>query len=165
MFFGESAHPMDAKGRVFVPKRLQDELTRDAEGAREAVLTRGFERCLFLFARPAFAQVLARMHTQPFGGAQLRQMQRQFFSNAYVLDLDSAGRLLIPEKLRAHAGLRLQQEVVMVGVHERAEIWDRAAWERYVAETDADFDRLDQVLTGGSPPAPKGDENGAGAPR
>lgn len=161
MFFGESSHPMDAKGRVFVPKRLQEELTRGAEGACEVVLTRGFERCLFLFARPIFAQVLSRMQTQPFGGSKLRQMQRQFFSNAYEIELDNAGRLLIPEKLRAHAGLELQREVVMVGVHERAEIWDRAAWERYSAETEAEFDRLDRVLMGDTPPS---DADGGAAP-
>ena len=146
MFSGESVHTLDAKFRVFLPKRFQEALDRDREGNATAVLTRGFEQCLFLFSQPGFDKVLSRLQTQPFGGAELRKMQRLFFSNTHTSQLDASGRLLLPEKLRQFA--RIEREVVMVGVAERVEIWDRKAWEKFEAENQGDFDELDVVLVG-----------------
>lgn len=153
VFQGDSIHTLDPKNRVFVPKRFQDELTLDSDGQRVAVLTRGFEGCLFLYSQPGFQRVLERMQTQPFGGAQLRTMQRLFFSNVHPQPLDSSGRVLLPEKLRAYASI--DKEVVMVGCAERAEIWDKARWEKFESENDARFDDLDGVLVGGAPGGPE----------
>jgi MraZ protein len=154
VFTGDSIHTLDPKNRVFVPKRFQDLLERDAEGERIAVLTRGFEGCLFLFSKQGYAQVLKRLTTQPFGGVELRTMQRLFFSNVHETPLDGSGRVLLPEKLRKYAGI--DKEVVMVGVADRAEIWDRARWEKFEHENDDHFDGLDVVLVGGGGPDGKG---------
>lgn len=153
VFQGDSIHTLDPKNRVFVPKRFQEQLTLDPNGQRVAVLTRGFEGCLFLYSEPGFQRVLERMQTQPFGGAQLRTMQRLFFSNVHPQPLDSSGRVLLPEKLRSYASI--DKEVVMVGCADRAEIWDKARWEKFEAENDARFDDLDGVLVGGSPGGPE----------
>ena len=157
VFTGDSIHTLDPKNRVFVPKRFQEQLGRDAEGQQVAVLTRGFEGCLFLFSKLGYDQVLQRLTTQPFGGAQLRTMQRLFFSNVHETPLDTSGRVLLPEKLRKFASI--DKEVVMVGVADRAEIWDRARWEKFEAENDDHFDGLDVVLVGGGGP---GGGNGSG---
>lgn len=146
MFYDSSYHAMDAKGRVFVPKRFQQELGRDAEGNMVAFLTLGFEGCLFLFSEEGFQKALARLDTEAFSGAEARKMQRLFFSVTQRLTLDASGRLLIPEKLRARAGL--EREVVMVGVAERAEVWAKGRWEEFQATNEDDFDRLDGVLCG-----------------
>lgn len=152
MFVGESFHTLDAKHRVFVPKRFQEVLGRDADGNLDVILTRGFEGCLFLFSVAGFEDVLGRLRTQAFGGEQLRRMQRLFFSNTHRCQLDASGRLLLPEKLRTFA--RIEKEVAMVGVAERAEIWDRGAWERFESESGGDFDDLDVVLCGDGGPVP-----------
>lgn len=154
VFTGDSIHTLDPKNRVFVPKRFQDLLGRDEQGQQVAVLTRGFEGCLFLFSRQGYAQVLQRLTTQPFGGVQLRTMQRLFFSNVHETPLDSSGRVLLPEKLRKYAGI--DKEVVMVGVADRAEIWDRARWEKFESENDDQFDGLGVVLVGGGGPDGRG---------
>ena len=146
MFSGESSHTLDAKHRVFVPKRFQEALQRDDKGHLNAILTRGFENCLFLFSEEGFERVLERLQTQPFGGAQLRKMQRLFFAHTHRSQLDASGRLVLPEKLRNLAGI--EREVVLVGVADRAEIWDRARWERFESENAGDFDELDVVLVG-----------------
>jgi MraZ protein len=146
VFSGESSHTLDAKHRVFVPKRFQEALERDDKGHLNAILTRGFENCLFLFSEQGFARVLERLQTQPFGGAQLRKMQRLFFAHTHRSQLDASGRLVLPEKLRNLAGI--EREVVLVGVADRAEIWDRARWERFESENADDFDELDVVLVG-----------------
>jgi MraZ protein len=148
VFSGESIHTLDPKNRVFVPKRFQDELGHDGEGHRVAILTRGFERCIFLFSEATFGRVLERLQTQPFGGERLRKMQRLFFANVHPTPLDSSGRVLLPEKLRHYAGI--EKEVVMVGCADRGEIWGRGQWERFESDSDGDFDQLDVVLVGGA---------------
>ena len=152
MFCGDSTHTLDPKNRVFVPKRFQDQLARDPGGQQVAVLTRGFEGCLFLFSEQGYAKVLERLQTQPFGGERLRTMQRLFFSNVHPSPLDSSGRLLLPEKLRKYAGI--DKEVVMVCVADRAEVWDRVRWEKFESDHDDHFDDLDVVLVGGGPGGP-----------
>ena len=148
MFTGESFHTLDAKHRVFVPKRFQHVLERSSEGHPKLVLTRGFEKSLFLFSSQGFAQVLRRLKTQPFGGARMRNMQRRFFANCHETQLDASGRVVLPEKLRSYA--EIEKEVVMVGVADRAEVWDRARWEQFEAEGADEYDELDTVLTGDS---------------
>lgn len=161
VFSGESTHNLDAKHRVFVPKRFQSVLDRSEAGHLTAVLTRGFERCLFLFSEQGFQRVLERMQTQPFGGTELRKMQRLFFSNTHLCQLDASGRLVLPEKLRNFAGIG--KEVVMVGVADRAEVWDRAEWERYEAANEDAFDELDVVLVEGAQPGGAPGANGGRA--
>ncbi len=151
MFFGESTHSLDAKHRVFVPKRFQEVLGRDEAGNLSVVLTRGFERCLFLFSNHDFGKVLERLQLQPFGAEAMRRMQRLFFANTHRATLDGSGRLVLPEKLRSFAGIA--KEVVMVGVADRAEVWSKSDWEQYEAENEGRFDELGSVLLGadGSP--------------
>jgi len=148
MFTGESFHTLDAKHRVFVPKRFQHVLESVSGGHSKLVLTRGFEKSLFLFSSQGFAQVLRRLKTQPFGGARMRNMQRRFFANVHETQLDASGRVVLPEKLRRYA--EIEKEVVMVGVADRAEVWDRARWEQFEAEGADEYDELDTVLTGDS---------------
>ena len=154
MFLGESVHALDAKFRVVVPKRFLAEFSADEDGKRGAVLTRGFEGCLFLFPEAGFEQALERMQLQAFGGQELRTMQRMFFSNTHKTQIDSAGRLVVPEKLRRVA--KLDKDVVLVGVADRAELWSKEVWEGFNEEHDDDFDRLDSVLLGGEGPPPGG---------
>ena len=148
MWLGESDHSLDEKNRVFLPRRLQGGLDRDEEGRTTAVLTRGFEGCLFLFSDSGFARVLERMKVQAFAGPEERKMQRLFFSNTHRLALDGAGRLLVPEKLKALVGI--DREVVLVGVIDRIEIWPKTVWEAFDRDHASEFDRLDQILCGGA---------------
>jgi len=144
VFYGESVHTLDAKGRLFVPKRFQDELTRTPEGALLAYVTRGQDACLVLFSDTGFAQALAELQTRVFSGAELRAAQRVFFANTARIELDSSARLLIPEKLRA--GASMGKEVVLIGVGDRAEIWPKETWQKYEAQHLDKIDHIDRVL-------------------
>lgn len=149
MFHGESVHTLDSKGRLFVPKRFQDELSRDADGTPVAYLSRGQDACLYLFTEVGFQQALAELQTHVFAGQELRAAQRVFFANTARVGLDSSGRLLIPEKLRG--GVAIEKEVVMVGVGDRAEIWPKTAWQQYEARNIDKLDHIDRVLAGEGP--------------
>ena len=144
MFSGDSRHSVDAKHRVFLPKRFQTELPLDADGSRWAVLTRGFEGCLYLFSDAGFERALERMDTDAFAGPEERKMQRLFFSHTQRVELDASGRLLLPEKLRRLAGI--EREVVMIGVRDRVEIWAAERWEAYEAQNGDAFQDLQTVL-------------------
>jgi MraZ protein len=144
VFYGESDHSLDAKFRVFVPKRFQDELGRDAEGHLVCFLTRGQDRCLYLFSEEGFKSALAGLDIAAFTGENQRAAQRVFFANTARLELDAAGRVLIPEKLRGQvAG---DKEVVIVGVGDHAEIWAKNVWDAYSQAHEPILDRVDQVL-------------------
>jgi len=149
VWLGESSLSLDDKGRVVIPRRLQAGLERDGEGRTTAVITRGFEGCLFVFAEPSFDAVLARMRTGVFDGPAERKMQRLFFANAHRCALDSAGRLLIPEKLRRLVGI--EKEVVLVGLVDRLELWPKATWDVFEERNAGDFDQLSEVLGGDDP--------------
>jgi len=142
---------MDAKNRIFVPKRLQEGLDRGSEGHLTAILTRGFEGCLFLFSESGFQDVLRRLTTQAFEGEERRKMQRLFFANTHRGQLDASGRVLLPDKLRQLAGV--EKEVVLVGCIDRVEIWARERWQVYETENQSDFDELDRVLLQAPPAA------------
>lgn len=144
MFYGESSHTMDAKNRIFVPKRLQEGLDRGPDGHLTVILTRGFEGCLFLFSESGFAEVLQRLSTQAFEGAERRRMQRLFFANTHRGQLDASGRVLIPDKLRQVAGI--EKEVVLIGCVDRVEIWAGDRWNEFESANADDFDALDSVL-------------------
>ena len=146
MFCGDSRHTVDAKHRVFLPKRFQQELSLDAEGNRAAVLTRGMDGCLYLFTEAGLERALQRMDTEAFAGPDHRKLQRLFFSYTNGVTLDASGRLLIPEKLRRLAGI--DKEVVMVGVRDRVEIWAAERWDAFEEESGDSFDDLERVLNG-----------------
>jgi len=152
MFLGESTHSIDEKNRLFVPKRLQQGLVRNEAGQLGAIVTRGFEGCLFLFAEEGFGDVLSRLTTQAFTGAKRRKMQRLFFANTHRGQLDASGRVLLPEKLKELAGIT--KEVVLVGCVDRVEIWAKERWESYESENSDAFDELDQVLVETDSPDP-----------
>ncbi len=144
MFYGESTHSMDAKWRVHVPKRILDQIQRDDDDTHWVFLTLGFEGCIFLFSQEGYDRALVRMDTQPFAGEKARAMQRMFFSKAHRQQVDSNGRIVIPEILRER--VQLGKEVVMVGIVDRAEIWPRARWEQFEKDNEDNFKLLDQVL-------------------
>lgn len=144
MFLGDSEHTIDDKGRVFVPKRFLDALSLTPEGARLAYLARGQDDCLYLFPEAAFQRALAELNTSTFNGEELRAARRVFFANTARVELDSSGRILIPEKLRA--GANLGREVVMIGVGDRAEIWQKEAWSSYESANLPKLDTIDRAI-------------------
>jgi len=145
VWIGESTHALDAKHRVFLPKRFQDGLGRDAEGNLTAILSRGFEECLFLYSEIGFQRALDRLQTQAFSSEQQRLMQRLLFSDTYHTTLDTAGRLLLPESLRTLAQMQTK-EVVVIGLIDRIELWDKTRWVEFKTHNQSKFNQLDRVL-------------------
>lgn len=144
MFIGNSTHTLDAKHRVFVPKRFQAQLSHNGENHLVAVLARGFDGSLALYTQEGFMEVAKTLRTNSFNGMDQRKMQRLFFSTAKECQLDKSGRLVIPENLREAAGIK--KDVVFVGVFDRAEIWSAEKWNEFNKENDDKFDSLGPVI-------------------
>ncbi len=144
VLYGEHLHALDTKNRVVVPKRIQEQLTRDPEGAMVAYLAAGQDGCLYLFSERGFERAQRELETRVFAGQAQRAVLRLFFANTARTELDASGRILLPEKLKKHAGI--DKDVVIVGVKDRAEIWAKKAWDAYEAQNQELLQHIDEVL-------------------
>jgi MraZ protein len=120
---GTHSYQLDPKGRISLPARFRDVF---GEGV---VLTLGQDGCLFCFPRGEWERRSEELRNQPLSDAEARAYARMFFGKAESVELDGQGRLVIPQRLRAEAGIA--KDVVVLGVFDRMEIWDRAAHGRY----------------------------------
>lgn len=119
MFQGTSAINLDAKGRMSIPAKHRDALAIQCEG--RLTLTKDPSGCLLLFPRPVWEQHREKIAAWPI---QARPWQRIYLGSASDVDMDSAGRILIPSELRSAA--RLEKDVMMLGMGSKFEIWDAA---------------------------------------
>jgi MraZ protein len=122
---GTHTYQLDPKGRISLPARFREVF---ADGA---VLTLGQDGCLFCFPRAEWEGRAAEVRALSLSDAESRAYTRMFFGKAERLELDAQGRLLVPQRLRAEAGIG--KEAVVLGVFDRMEIWDRETYERYEA--------------------------------
>ena len=128
MFLGEHDHTLDDKGRLTLPAKFRDSFP---EGL---VLSRGMDGCVFAYARADWAELAARLAKLDPLSRDERMIQRHFFSGAAEVAPDKQGRVMIPTALASHAGLA--RDVVVAGVHDHLEIWDRAAWRAQIADVE-----------------------------
>ena len=129
LLIGRYEYALDPKNRLSIPPKFREALVQEKE--RRFYLTCGMEGCLYLFL-PSQWNKLLENDLQAFSlpnKEQERAVKRKFFSEAIDVELDSAGRILIPQYLKAHAGLRAK--VLVQGAGKRAEIWDSGKWNSY----------------------------------
>jgi transcriptional regulator MraZ len=128
MFLGEHEHTLDDKSRLTLPAKYRDSFP---EGL---VLTRGMDGCVYAYARADWSEHAARLASLDSLSRDDRMIQRHFFSGAAEVVPDRQGRIMIPAPLASHA--KLERDVVVAGVHDHLEIWDRAAWCVQIADVE-----------------------------
>ena len=139
MLLGEYAHTIDDKNRLTLPARCRDDF---AEGG---VVTRGLDGCLYLFPREQWEDLVAtRFAELDLLSREGRLMQRHFFSAAAEAEPDKQGRIMLPAALIEHA--RLGRDVVVAGVYDHLEIWDRAAWREQLKEVEGSAQHVAERL-------------------
>ena len=139
MLLGEHEHTIDDKNRLTLPARFRQHF---AEGI---VVTRGMDGCLYAYTRGDWSRVIAdRLATLDPLSQEGRRMQRFFFSAATEGELDKQGRLMLPAALLEHA--KLGRDVVVAGVNDHLEIWDRAAWRKELAEVEGSAEHVAESL-------------------
>ncbi|MFT3825240.1 MAG: division/cell wall cluster transcriptional repressor MraZ [Chitinophagaceae bacterium] len=127
VFLGEYEVTLDAKGRFLLPAGIKKQLPEEA--GDQFVIARGFEKCLTLYPKKNWDPILEELAKVSEYKAENREFLRYFTMGASMMELDSAGRLLVPPNLKQYAGL--EKEVVMVSVINKIEIWDKSKYQQF----------------------------------
>ncbi|MFI1579322.1 division/cell wall cluster transcriptional repressor MraZ [Embleya scabrispora] len=144
MFLGTYEPRLDDKGRLILPARFRDEL---AEGL---VITKGQERCLYVWPIAEFTRIAEQLGRAPVTSKAARDYMRVLYAGASDAVPDKQGRVLVPQPLRDYAGLdRDSRDCVVIGTNTRVELWAAQTWHDYLAEQERSFAVLsEEVLPG-----------------
>jgi MraZ protein len=146
MFLGQFQHNLDDKGRLMIPARFRELL----EGG--AYITQGFDKCLMVLTEAYFKQVYERIEAMNLADPTARLLRRLILANAYSVEVDKVGRILVPQNLRTFLGVP-SGELVVAGQGEYFEVWTPATWAEQMAllqDTEANnarFSTLDLSKT------------------
>lgn len=141
MFLGTHSPRLDDKGRLFLPAKYREELSGGL------VITKGQERCLYVFPMAEFQRITEALRVAPVTAKAVRDYSRVFFASASDELPDKQGRITIPPALRTYAGL--DRDCSVIGANTRLEIWDARAWETYLEQSEQQFSDLsEEVLPG-----------------
>ena len=139
MLLGTYTPKIDAKGRMALPAKVRPQL------GPGLIMARGQERCVYLFPQAEFRRVAMQIQHTSLGNKAAREYLRVLLSGAVDQTPDKQGRVLVPQMLRDYA--KLGSDIVVIGVGTRAEIWDKKAWEQYLADNEQGYsDIADDVL-------------------
>ncbi len=140
MLIGEYIHTLDDKNRVSLPVKFRKEL------GKSMVITPGLDNCLFVFTMKEWEKIAARLSESSLLQSDNRSFNRFMFGGAVQVEVDSIGRILLPDFLKDRANLK--SKVVWIGVQNRLEIWNEKAWSEYKQVVEKQADTLAERLGG-----------------
>ena len=142
MLIGEYAHTFDEKSRISLPAKFRKEM------GSTVVIAPGIDACLFIFTSKGWKEFAQRLSRPESSSSVLQADNRNFnrlvIGRAVEAEVDSIGRILVPDHLREHAGLKVK--AIVIGVMNRVEIWDAATWEKYRKEFEKKTDVMAEKL-------------------
>lgn len=142
MFYGEYAHSIDNKGRLILPSKLRE--VAKANFVEKFYITRGLDKCLFMFSEEEWKAVEQKFKTMPFTKQDARKFNRLYFSGAVEMLPDKQGRILIPVYLKDFA--QIKKDVVIIGVSNRIEIWAKDQWHEFYNTNLESFEETAEKL-------------------
>lgn len=142
MFYGEYSHSIDNKGRLILPSKIRE--VAKAHFVEKFYLTRGLDKCLFMFSEEEWRSVENKFKSMPFTRQDARRFNRLYFSGAVEVAPDKQGRILLPVYLKDFAGIK--RDVVIIGVSNRVEIWSREAWNEFYNSNLDSFEETAEKL-------------------
>lgn len=139
LLLGTYTPKIDSKGRMALPAKMRAQL------GTGMVMARGQEKCVYLLPQTEFRRIASRIQRASMGNKATRSYLRVFLSGAVEGEPDKQGRVLVPQNLRSYAGLG--DDIVVIGVGTRAEIWNKESWDAYLAAQEEGYsDIADDVL-------------------
>ena len=138
MLLGEHHHNIDDKGRLVIPNEYRLEL------GNRFVITRGIEKCLYVYSLDEWNKLVTKLNTLPFTKKDARTFMRSFFSGAAVCEFDKTGRINITSPLVSYADL--QKECVVIGVNDRLEIWNKKAFDEFMSDNSEKLEDIAEHL-------------------
>ena len=142
MFYGEYEHALDSKGRVIIPAKFREIFKEHY--ADTFYLTRGLDQCLFVFTEESWKAQEKKFREMPFTKGESRKFNRLYFSGATDAVADKQGRILIPDYLKSYAAIK--QDVMIIGVSDRIEIWAKEKWKEFYEQNKGNFEDLAEKL-------------------
>ena len=142
MFYGEYKHSIDRKGRLILPAKFRD--TCKEYQIDCFFLTRGLDKCIFMFTEDEWRTQEQKFKTMPFTKQETRSFNRMFFSGAVDVRPDRQGRFIIPQYLKDYANIK--RETVLIGVANRVEIWDKQGWQTFYQNSSGSFEQIAENL-------------------
>lgn len=142
MFYGEYEHALDNKDRVIIPAKFREIFKEHY--AERFYLTRGLDRCLFVFTEETWKAQEKKFRDLPFTKNESRKFNRLYFSGACDVVCDKQGRILIPTYLKSYA--EIKQDVIIIGVSDRIEIWSKEKWKEFFDSNKGSFEDLAEKL-------------------
>ena len=141
MFMGEYHHNIDDKGRLIIPAKFRNEL------GEKFIITRGLEKCLYVYSESEWNTIVAKLKTLPFTKKDVRTFIRSFFSGATECEFDRQGRINITSPLVSYAGIT--KECVVIGANDRLEIWSEEGWNNFFLENSEKIEDIAENLFNG----------------
>lgn len=141
VFRGRFEHTIDEKGRLSIPSKFRETLS--VRGENELILT-DFDSCLTAYPREEWRELEEKMKKLSMIQKDVRNFLRLFYSSATEAPLDSQGRILIPPQMRERA--KLDREVVLLGLLNKIEIWDKKSWQEFIANSAGSFEDVASKL-------------------
>ncbi len=138
MLIGEYKHTLDPKKRLSLPSKWRKEL------GKTLIVTNGLDNCLFVYPLKEWQKITEKIDQLPLGQAGTRDFKRFFLSGAVEVEVDSVGRILVPDFLKEFA--KLDTKVVLAGIHDRVEIWAENTWSDYKKRIEIEADQLAEQL-------------------
>ncbi len=139
MFIGEYSHNLDDKGRLAVPKKFRQALSKGA------VVTRGLDNCLFLYTRDEWQKLAEKLSNLPFAQANTRAFARLMLAGAMDVKVDKQGRIILPEYLRSFA--HLKKTIIVAGLYNRLELWDEKEWKAYTQKSEKESSKIAEQMS------------------
>lgn len=138
MFYGEYQHSIDRKARLILPSKFRD--VAKEYGIERFFMTRGLDKCIFMFSDQEWRAQEQKFKNMPFTKQETRSFNRIFFSGAVDIVPDKQGRFIIPQYLKDYAAIK--RETIIIGIANRIEIWEKATWEQYYANSSGTFEQI-----------------------
>lgn len=138
MLIGEYTHSIDDKNRISLPAKFR------AEMGKKVVVTPGLDQCLWVFTLKEWKEIEEKLNQSSLLTADNRSFNRFMFAGAIEAEVDTIGRILIPDFLRDRANLK--NKVVVIGVSSRVEIWNEKTWSEYKKVVEKQADALAEKL-------------------
>jgi len=139
MFIGEYIYTLDNKKRMAIPSKFRNAL------GKKAVITRGLDNCLFIYPINEWKKLAEKLGNLPVGQSSARGFMRLMLAGAMEVELDSAGRILVPDYLKKYA--LLKKQIVVTGVYNRLEIWDKSRWDIYKQKSESTIGDMAEALS------------------
>jgi len=139
MLIGEYTHTIDEKNRLSLPAKFRTEM------GKKVVLTPGLDNCIFVFSTTEWKKITEKLSESSMLNADSRSFNRFLLGGAVEAEIDTIGRVLIPDFLKGRA--KLSSKVAVVGVQTRVELWDEGAWAKYKQVVEKQADSLAEKLS------------------